>query len=173
VVEDALAPIRSNGQWTVVLQWRAAQPFDVLHKHRHTGSAELDAVLRHADPDVGYIDFRQPGDLGDPINAALLRNSADDLEPVEAIVISRLHPGTYRFGVLRLATSDISVQWGELGASQALVAVYRGDRLVRVFGVPRECSQRNWWHVFDIVEGRIRVAGRCSFDRPPDIDPPF
>jgi hypothetical protein len=173
-VDDALAPERPAGEWTIVLLWNALQPFDVLGRYADTTSTELDSVLHHPDPAAGYIGPDNPGDLDtDPINAELLRDSAEDLEPVEALVISRLREGNYGFGVLRSFRTATTLGWGRLGSSQARVHVYNGGRLVRSFGVPRECGAKNWWHVFDLEGGAIRRSAVCAYDAPPRKDPPY
>jgi thermitase len=160
-VKHFLAPVRQADDITIILDWRNSQPY-YTPPLSEPGGYELDAWLNPPGSGDDYIYYGNPGALGTSPWVQWLRDSYNDLVHAEAIIISKVQSGTYKFGANRHSTFG----WGNMGQSGAVVRVYKGSALKKTVKINASaCSGKSWWYAVKIVGSSITPQNACSNTR--------
>lgn len=149
---DAYPSGRSPGNASIIMDWLTTQPsIDTPGCIDTCNGWDFDLHVRL--PDNSLVSFANRGDLAGPPFVILPRNSNDDLEPVETIVIgSPAANGSYKvFGAnLRGGTIYYNPSWAGSGAS---VQVFNGVKTIANFSKPPgNCSSNRFWHVGNLTK---------------------
>ncbi len=153
---DALPKARATGNATVTVDWKNIQPIDDTPGCVDTCNGwDFDLLLKL--PNLTYVDpFSTPGDL---IAAPFVKNPRDsfnDFEPVETLVISSAAAnGVYRVVIDRWYSPTETIFNPSWTGSQASVQIYNGATPIGTFyGVPpASCTTATrYWHVASLTK---------------------
>ena len=154
---DALPKGRVAGDVTITLDWKTTHPIvDTPGCIDACNGWELDLLVKL--PAGTYIDpFSNTGDLLTSPFVTNPRDSFDDFQPVETIVIrSAAADGMYRVVVDRvsLGTDVYNPSWV---GSQASAQLYKGAAVLGTYfpllsGPPPSCTTQRYWHLGDITK---------------------
>lgn len=152
---DALPTARPTGNATVTLDWKTIQPvIDTPGCIDTCNGWDFDLLLKL--PAGSYIDpFSSTGDL---IAAPFVKNPRDsfnDLEPVETVVIGAAAAnGVYRVVIDRWYSPTGNIFNPSWTGSQASVQIYNGATPIGVFyaAPPATCATNEYWHVGNLTK---------------------
>lgn len=150
---DAKPRARAAGYASITVDWLTTQPIvDTTGCIDACNGWDLDLMVRL--PSGSYIDFFTTGDLRVAPFVIHPRDSFDDLEPLEAIVIApSAANGLYKVFVdnpFVVPSSALNPSWtGSLASAQ----VYTGATLFRDFAAaPATCGANRYWHLGNLTK---------------------
>jgi hypothetical protein len=176
---DALPKARSTGNATVTLDWKNTQPiYDTPGCTSTCNGWEIDLWIKLPNGNyVGPYDdpsdpFDNPGDLVASPFVRSGRDSLNDLEPTESVVIGSFAAnGVYRVFVDNLFTGAATFNDSWTG-SLASVQLYNGAVSIGTFypTPPAACGTNEFWYVGNLTKNGNNYAwanvNTCSKTRP-------
>lgn len=169
---DALPKARAAGNCTITVDWKTTQPqTDTLGCVDDCNGWEFDLLVRL--PSGIYIDpFFDPGNLVGPPFVTNPRDSFDDSQPLETIVIGNAAaPGVYKVVVDKFpfGPTFFNPSWTN---SQASVQFYNGETSTGPFfaAPPASCTAQEYWHVANITKSAttctVASVNTCTSVKP-------
>lgn len=150
---DAHALARPTGFATIVVDWWTNQPLrDTPGCVDACNGWDLDLYVKQ--PAGTYIGFENRGDLATTPFVRYARDSFDDLEPLETIVIgTSAANGVYRVFVDKWSgptSTQTNPSWsGSLASTQ----IYLGAALSQNYPIhPATCATNEYWHVGNLTK---------------------
>lgn len=151
---DALPVARSTGDATITLDWKSTQPIiDTTGCASACNGWEFDLAVKL--PSGGYIDPHfSPGDLATAPYVKSPRDSYNDLEPIETIVIGgSAANGVYKVFVDNWPSggSEYNDSWTN---SLASVQVFNGATSIGTFyaAPPATCDLYEYWYLGNLTK---------------------
>ena len=154
-VTDALPQARAAGNVTITVDWKNSQP--IVDAGAGCGDGcngwEFDLVVKL--PDDSYVDpYFNPGDLVGAPHVINPRDSYNDYEPLETVVIgSAAANGVYKVFLDSpwAGYGQWSSTWTGSGAS---VQIYSGATAIGTFysAPPAACGANEFWYVGDLTK---------------------
>jgi hypothetical protein len=162
---DALAASRPAGNATITIDWKSTQP--IISTTGCTGSCngwDFDLWVRL--PSGTYVYWENPGDLITSPYVGWPRDSFNDLEPLETIVIgSQAANGVYRVFAHKFPWSSFYVGQTWTG-SNASAQMYNGATILAMRSPPTSCGANEYWYVGDLTKSGNSYTwtnkGTCS-----------
>lgn len=146
--QDAvISPVTSDSAYRIVLTW-GENPRDL--------DSHMVGTLSSGESFHVYYGYKSQMD-GDTEVCNLDIDDTTSYGP-ETITLNATTKQPYYYYVYRYAGS------GTVAASEAQVKVYRGSELVQTFYVPTDLGNGDYWNVFAIVDGELRVRNTITDD---------
>lgn len=168
---DALPAARATGNATITLDWKTTHPsIDTTGCTGACNGWEFDFYVKL--PSGSYVYWYNPGDLGTAPYVFYPRDSINDSEPLETIVIgSQATNGVYRVFAENYWTgrSYFNDSWAN---SLASVQMYNGAVAIGTFypTPPATCGTNRYWYVGDLTKNGTSYTwtnkNTCSNTKP-------
>ena len=150
---DAKPRARGAGYASITLDWWTMQPaIDTTGCIDACNGWEFDLVVSL--PSGGYISSLDHGDLAGPPYVMFPRDSTDDFEPVETIVVgASAVNGTYKVFVDKYPATTSTTFNPSWAGSLASVQVYTAATLFRDYQAPPStCGTLRYWHIGNLAK---------------------
>lgn len=148
---DALPKSRATGNATITIDWLTGHPIaDTTGCVNGCNGWEFDLFVRL--PSGGYIYWGSTGDLLTSPFVIFPRDSLDDNEPLETIVIgSSASNGVYKVFVDKWSgTTAFNPSWT---GSQMSAQVYNGATSIgTLYSPPLSCGTSRYWHIGNLTK---------------------